>query len=71
METIIGRAIARGELATTPPARIVAQPADLLRHELFMTMRAATPETIVEIVDDVFLPLATNFGKTSQPDGTR
>jgi hypothetical protein len=27
-----------------------------------MTMTAATPETIVEIVDDVFLPLATNFG---------
>src|ERR1700723_3676602 len=25
---------------------------------LFMTMTAATPETIIEIVDDVFLPLA-------------
>jgi hypothetical protein len=24
---------------------------------------ARTPQTIVEIVDDVFLPLATNFGK--------
>jgi hypothetical protein len=30
-----------------------------------MTMTAASPETIVEIVDDVFLPLATNFGKKS------
>jgi AcrR family transcriptional regulator len=63
METIVGRAVARGELAATPPARIVALPADLLRHELFMTLTAATPQTIVEIVDDVFLPLATNFGK--------
>jgi hypothetical protein len=26
---------------------------------LCMTMTAATPETIIEIVDDVFLPLAT------------
>jgi AcrR family transcriptional regulator len=63
MDTIIERAVARGELARRPPARIVALPADLLRHELFMTMTAATPETIVEIVDDVFLPLATSFGK--------
>jgi AcrR family transcriptional regulator len=65
METIVGRAVARGELATTPRARIVALPADLLRHELFMTMTAATPETILGIVDDIFLPLAMNFGKGS------
>jgi AcrR family transcriptional regulator len=63
MDTIAERAVARGELATTPPARILVLPADLLRHELFMTMTAASPQTIVEIVDDVFLPLATNFGK--------
>lgn len=61
METIVGRAVARGELAATPSARIITLPADLVRHELFMTMTAATPETIVEIVDDVFLPLATKF----------
>lgn len=67
METIVERAVARGELAATPPARIVALPADLLRHELFMTMTAATPQTIVEIVDDIFLPLATNFGKVRAP----
>jgi AcrR family transcriptional regulator len=74
METIIQRAVTRGELAITPPARIVTLPADLLRHELFMTMTAASPQTILEIVDDVFLPLATNFGKggrrgePSEPD---
>jgi AcrR family transcriptional regulator len=66
METIVARAVARGELATTPPARIVALPADLLRHELLMTMTAASPQTILEIVDDVFLPLATNFGKSGR-----
>lgn len=63
METIIERAVARGELATTPSARIVALPADLVRNELFMTMTAVAPETIIEIVDDVFLPLATDFEK--------
>jgi AcrR family transcriptional regulator len=63
MQTIVERAVARGELATMPSPRIIALPGDLVRHELFMTMTAATPETIVEIVDDVFLPLATNFGK--------
>jgi AcrR family transcriptional regulator len=65
METIIARAVARSELATTPPARIIALPGDLLRHELFMTMTAATPQTILEIVDDVFLPLATKYVKNS------
>jgi AcrR family transcriptional regulator len=68
METIVQRAVTRGELATAPPARIVALPADLLRHELLMTMTAASPQTILEIVDDVFLPLATNFGKGRRRD---
>lgn len=68
METIVQRAVTRGELATTPPARIVALPADLLRHELLMTMAAASPQTILDIVDDVFLPLATNFGKGGRRD---
>lgn len=68
METILQRAVTRGELATMPPARIVALPADLLRHELLMTMTAASPQTILEIVDDVFLPLATNFGKGPRRD---
>ncbi|WP_299556971.1 TetR/AcrR family transcriptional regulator [uncultured Mycolicibacterium sp.] len=63
METIVARAVARGELTATPPARIVALPVDLVRHELLMTMAAVPGEVIREIVDDVFLPLATNFGR--------
>lgn len=59
METIVERAVRRGDLPAMPPARIVALPADLLRHELFMTMAAVSRETIEEIVDDVFLPLVT------------
>jgi len=64
MDTVLDRAVARGEIAAMPSPRIVMLPVDLLRHELFMTMTAAKPETIVEIVDDVFLPLATHFGAT-------
>ena len=64
MDTVLERAVARGEIAAMPSTRIVTLPVDLLRHELFMTMAAAKPETIVEIVDDVFLPLATRFGET-------
>ena len=30
---------------------------DLLRHELIMTLEPAPPETIDQIVDEVFLPL--------------
>lgn len=63
METIIERAVHRGELAASPPTRIVELPADLLRHELFMTMAAVPRKRMEEIVDDVFLPLATNFGR--------
>jgi AcrR family transcriptional regulator len=63
METIVERAVHRGELAATPPARIVRLPADLLRHELFMTMAGVSRQTLLEIVDDIFLPLATNVGK--------
>jgi AcrR family transcriptional regulator len=64
MDVIVERAVARGELERVPPRRIVALPADLIRHELFMTMTAASPATIAEVVDDVFLPLATNFAQS-------
>lgn len=57
MSQIAERAVARGELATLPPPRVLNLPADLLRHELFMTMAAVPQDTITEIVDDVFLPL--------------
>lgn len=59
MAVIAERAVQRGELAAVPAPRILSLPADLLRHELFMTMTAASQDTIREIVDDVFLPLAT------------
>ena len=62
METIVQRAVSRGELPAAPPDRVVALPVDLVRHELLMTMTAVPEDTIREIVDDIFLPLVTNFG---------
>jgi hypothetical protein len=57
-ETILQRAVLRGGIGAellTP--RVRSLPADLLRHELLMTLKPAGPETITEIVDEVFLPL--------------
>ncbi len=45
-----------------PSPRIVSLPIDVLRNELFMTMKPVSRQTIVEIVDDIFLLLATRFG---------
>jgi AcrR family transcriptional regulator len=58
MQTILGRAIDRGEIAAarlTP--RIVSLPTDLARHEILMTFEPLSDQAIKEIVDEVFLPL--------------
>ncbi|TMR95429.1 TetR/AcrR family transcriptional regulator [Nonomuraea basaltis] len=57
-EMIVARAVERGELPDVPrSSRLVNLPLDLLRHDMFMTMRAVPDESIVEIVDEVWLPL--------------
>ncbi len=60
MTAILQRAIDRGELVGPLPPRVVTLPMDLLRHELLMTLQPASDAAIVEIVDTVFLPLATD-----------
>ncbi|WP_348788024.1 TetR/AcrR family transcriptional regulator [Leifsonia sp. NPDC080035] len=60
MDTILARAEERGEIdraALTP--MIVDLPFKLLRHELLMRMAPAEDDTLVAIVDEVFMPLAT------------
>ena len=61
--------MARGELGPkTPPLRVMTLPVDLLRHELMMTLEPAPPETIDQIVDEVFLPLVrTASGQRPAP----
>ena len=60
MQTILARAIDRGEIAAarlTP--RIVSLPTDLARHEVLMTFAPLSDRAIREIVDEVFLPLVS------------
>ena len=57
MAQIVQRAVERGELPATPPPRVVALPSDLFRNELLMHLSRVPEETILDIVDTVFLPL--------------
>ncbi|WP_433890143.1 TetR/AcrR family transcriptional regulator [Streptomyces sp. CA-111067] len=58
MTTILERAAARGEIPSARlPVRVVTLPTDLLRHELLLSRRPVTDETLTGIVDDVFLPV--------------
>jgi AcrR family transcriptional regulator len=57
-DEVLRRAVDRGEIdpvKLTP--RIATLPFDLLRHELLMTLQPVPDETIIAIVDEVFLPL--------------
>jgi AcrR family transcriptional regulator len=62
METLMERAIARGEVdpARVTP-RITTLAIDLMRHESLMTLKPIPKKTILEIVDDIFLPLVTGL----------
>ncbi|NUO46329.1 MAG: TetR/AcrR family transcriptional regulator [Streptomyces sp.] len=67
-ETIVARAVERGELPAVPRSpRVVNLPFDLFRHDVLMTMRAVPEESIVEIVDDVWLPLLGLVGVAGPP----
>lgn len=58
MQVILKRAIERGEIKEEKVSeRISKLPIDLIRHELLTTYEPVTEQTIVEIVDDIFLPL--------------
>jgi hypothetical protein len=60
METILQRAADRGEIPSGAAGRrITTLPVDLLRHEMLLTSGPVPESTLVEIVDDVFLPLVT------------
>lgn len=58
MRAILEAAAARGKLNLEAlPPRVVSLPVDLLRHELLLRRGPAPDDVIVEIVDQVFLPL--------------
>jgi AcrR family transcriptional regulator len=52
------RAAARGEIpARDWPEGLVSLPSDLMRHDLVMTLKRVPDARILEIVDDIWLPL--------------
>ena len=57
METILKRAADRGEARAGVATRIATLPTALFRNELFLARTPPSEGTLVEIVDDVFLPL--------------
>jgi AcrR family transcriptional regulator len=62
VEQALERAADRGEIGTgTIPPRVVALPYDLYRHEAVMTLASMRDEVLVEIVDQVWLPLVREY----------
>lgn len=58
VEAIMQRGIDRGEIdpARLTP-RVASLPFDLMRHELIMTLKPIPESVMLEIVDDIFLPM--------------
>jgi AcrR family transcriptional regulator len=58
LTTLLERAAERGEIPTADISpRVMNLPADLVRHEVLVSSDLVTEDTLVEIVDEVFLPL--------------
>jgi AcrR family transcriptional regulator len=68
LDIVLDRADARGEIDLARLPAIVAQlPTMALRHEMLMHLHRIDDATIVAIVDELFLPLAT---ASRSPSGT-
>jgi AcrR family transcriptional regulator len=63
---VFARARERGEidLDRIPPA-VLTMPFDLMRHDMLMTYKPIPPERVLEIVDDLFMPLVASKGASS------
>jgi len=60
MHAILQQAADRGDIATTAlPKRLVTLPIDLARHEMLITGQPPTPAAVIQIVDEIFVPLIT------------
>lgn len=63
---VIQRAVDRGEIGAGPiPDRVVALPYDLYRHDAIMSLAPLPDESLVEIVDQVWMPLIKEYAGLS------
>jgi len=67
MNRALARAAARGQAREHVPERVARLPLDLIRHELILTHRPPSSETLEEIVDQIFLPLVAPAVRGSDP----
>jgi AcrR family transcriptional regulator len=66
MMAILTHAAQRGEVRldhVTP--RIAALPGDLLRHDLLLSRGSVSEAFLAEVVDDIFLPLVVDAGRSA------
>jgi AcrR family transcriptional regulator len=57
-KVLVDRAVARGEIpARQRSSGLITMPFDLFRHDLLLTLAAVPERRIVEIVDELWLPL--------------
>jgi AcrR family transcriptional regulator len=67
VEAALERAVARGEIGVGEiPPRVVALPYDLYRHEAVMSLASMPDDVLVEIVDQVWLPLVREYAGQSR-----
>ncbi len=65
MQVVLDRAVARGEVEPGRfSPRVASLPVDLVRHDLIMSRAPLPDEALIEIVDEIFLPL---LGVTADP----
>ena len=57
MKTVVERAKYRGEARPEIPEHVLALPIDLVRASLFFSAETVNEESLIRIVDDIFLPL--------------
>jgi len=62
MARILERARARGEVRGPVSPRVARLPVDLQRHEVLVTRAPASDKAILQIVDEIFLPLVRKHG---------
>lgn len=68
VRTIVDRGVERGELRPVDlPQRVARLPLDLIRGEAMATGAPVPEETIIELVDEVYIPLLRGL---SDPAGT-